>query len=202
MAKGITRKTCLDGVEVKIISRAKTFDVIITIPKGTNFWQKRENNHCWIKFKTHQFHRASHKEIVLTAKNQPYDFSQLLKHFRKDFAIEDVVLSRCSQHSICQKNTQKSPDRSASGEIPTAQEILVFVPELAEVLGVVNAERVQFIPTTMQVTHIKGESVLPSEAKGPSAELVDLFVKICWQVEKYIVKYKQEFHKNVKNNKI
>lgn len=89
MAKGITRKTCLDGVEVKIISRAKTFDVIITIPKGTNFWQKRENNHCWIKFKTHQFHRASHKEIVLTAKNQPYDFSQLLKHFRKDFAIEE-----------------------------------------------------------------------------------------------------------------
>lgn len=89
MAKGITRKTCLDGVEVKIISRAKTFDVIITIPKGTNFWQKRENENCWIKFKTHKFHRASHKEIVLKVRNQPYDFTQLLKHFRKEFGIEE-----------------------------------------------------------------------------------------------------------------
>lgn len=89
MAKGIVRETCLDGVTVKVISRTNSFDVFITIPKGTNLWQKRENDHCWVKFVTHQYHRKTHKEIVLKARNQPYDFSQLLKHFRKDFAIEE-----------------------------------------------------------------------------------------------------------------
>lgn len=89
MAKAVSRTTCLDGVTVEVVSRANNFDVIITIPKGTNLWQKRENEHCWIRFNTHKYHRAAHKEIVLKVKNQQYDFSQLLKHFRKDFAIEE-----------------------------------------------------------------------------------------------------------------
>ncbi len=89
MANAIMRKTCLNGVKVTVVLRAENFDVIITIPKGTNFWQKRENDNCWVKFKTHKFHRASHKEIVLKVRNQPYDFNQLLKHFTKDFAIEE-----------------------------------------------------------------------------------------------------------------
>lgn len=89
MAKGISRKTCLGGVTVEVVSRPKSFDVTITIPKGTNLWEKRENNHCWIRFSTHKYHRVAHQEIVLRAKNRQYDFSQLLKHFRKDFAIEE-----------------------------------------------------------------------------------------------------------------
>lgn len=94
MAKGIVRQTCLEGVTVKVVQHRNSFDVLITIPKGTNLWQKRENEHCWVKFKTHKFHKAAHKEIELKVSGAKYDTTQLLKHFRKEFGIEEG--GRCS----------------------------------------------------------------------------------------------------------
>lgn len=89
MAEGIVQETCLDGVTIRVTKWGGSFNVTVIIPKGTNLWKKRENECGWVKFKTHQQHKFARKKIELNATYQRYEEKQLLKHYRREFVIEE-----------------------------------------------------------------------------------------------------------------
>lgn len=60
---------------------------------------------------------------------------------------------------------QKNSDGNESVEIPATRATKTFVPELAESLGMESAGKARYTPAITQVTHIKGENVLPNETE-------------------------------------
>ena len=79
----------MEGVRLEIVSTNRSFDVYITIVKGTYLPKKREH-HAWsIRFKTSKEQEIAKETIRIKLKGQKYKRNNLGKPFKKVFTTDD-----------------------------------------------------------------------------------------------------------------
>lgn len=88
------RTFSMDGVNLKVVSKEKSFDVFVTIVKGTYLPMKREHQAWSIRFKVNEDQRTVQQTIRIKCKNQKYPKSNLGKPFKKNYTTDDGIQVR------------------------------------------------------------------------------------------------------------
>lgn len=85
-----SREVFLDGIHIKVFSKKREFDVVITIEPRTFLWKKRECKLCKVVFHTDQDNKTLHERATFKLTGQKYDKKHLSNVFKTTLDLPNV----------------------------------------------------------------------------------------------------------------